>query len=57
MMPENRKFNEMPCLVWNQDLEDVFVLKLRVIRRGEWHSPSHDTDAFPDFDINIVSLR
>jgi hypothetical protein len=24
--------------------------------RGELHSPSHDTDAFSDFGINIVSL-
>jgi len=30
---------------------------LRVIPRGECHSPSHDTDAFSDFSINDVSLR
>jgi hypothetical protein len=29
---------------------------LGVIRRGEWHAPSHDTTAFSDFGINPVSL-
>jgi hypothetical protein len=37
--------------------DDVFVLDRVVIRRGEWHSPAHDTDAFSEFGIYAVSLR
>ena len=44
-------FGELSARFLNQDLQDF-----EDYCRGELHSPSHDTGAFSNFGINVVSL-
>ncbi len=45
-------FGALSARFLNQDLQDF-----QDYCRGELNSPSHDTDPFPYFSINIVTLR